>query len=95
MYQEIILLDFGVDDVDCVICMCDINIVSNLSGNSMLWMCNGAVKTTPILFYQLYTIHAKVTATTLPVLLSSSYQNPSHIQKDDWHTSLGYAWSTA
>lgn len=59
-YQEIILHDSGVDDVDRIICMGDINIVTNLSGNSKLWMCDGTFETTPILFYQLYTIHAKV-----------------------------------
>ncbi|KAK8372811.1 hypothetical protein O3P69_017374 [Scylla paramamosain] len=32
-YQEIILHDSGVDDVDRIICMGDINIVTNLSGN--------------------------------------------------------------
>ena len=35
-YQEIILHDSGVDDVDRIICMGDINTVSNLNGNSML-----------------------------------------------------------
>lgn len=62
-YQEVILHDSGVEDVDRIICMCDINLLTHLNGDGTVLMCDDTYETIPIIFFKLYTIHTKVGST--------------------------------
>lgn len=67
-YHEIMLHDPGVEDDDRIIYMSDINIVTNVNINGAVWMYDGAVETSPIIFSRLYTIHLKVGSSNPPCI---------------------------
>ena len=62
-FADLILADSGPDDPERIIMFGDRVLATHL--NTDLWLCDGTFKCCPDLFFQLYTIHAKVKSTII------------------------------